>query len=318
MSHDKQAVVALGGNAISAPGLQGTIAEQFEQTRKTTGQLAAAIAQGYQLVVTHGNGPQVGNVLRRVEMARDELYPLPLEVCVADTQAGMGYMIGQCLMNDLARLGLPRVSTTIVTSVLVDRNDPAFDNPTKPIGPRFERDIAEAYRREDGWHIREMADGKYRRVVPSPRPLEIVELGAIAKLVESGRQVVCCGGGGIPVCCDDDGNYRGAAAVVDKDLTTALLATRLGVSKMIILTAVEHVCLNFDTDQEVSLKQLTLAEAQEHLEAGQFGSGSMAPKVQAAINFLQNSAAASPQAMIGHVERFSEIVGGLSGTTITR
>ena len=318
MSHDKKIVVALGGNAISKPGLQGTLDQQFQQTRKTTDRLADAIAEGYQLIVTHGNGPQVGNVLRRVEIARSELYPLPLEVCVADTQAGMGYMIGQCLMNDLAGRGVPQVTTTIVTSVLIDRNDPAFANPTKPIGPRFERAIAEAYRREDGWHIREMADGKYRRVVPSPQPIEIVELDTIASLVEAGKTVICCGGGGIPVYKSEAGNFQGAAAVVDKDLTTALLATELGVSTMIILTAVEHVYLNFGMPYQEQLDSLTQSEAEQHLADDHFRSGSMRPKVEAAIEFLKKSPAMQPSVVIGHVDKFAEILAGKSGTRITR
>ena len=315
---DKRIVVALGGNAISNPGLQGTIDEQFSQTRKTTQQLAKVITQGYQLVITHGNGPQVGNVLRRVEIARSELYPLPLEVCVADTQAGMGYMIGQCLMNDLAALGQPAVSTTIVTSVLVDRSDPAFADPSKPIGPRFPQAIAEAYSREDDWHIREMADGKYRRVVPSPKPIEILELDTITSLVAAGQTIICCGGGGIPVCRDEAGDFHGAAAVVDKDRTTALLATRLGVSSMVILTAVEKVCLNFGMPDQEQLDEMTVADAEKHMADNQFRSGSMRPKVEAAVEFVRSSAVDNPQVVIGHVDKFAEILAGKSGTRITR
>ncbi len=309
-------VVALGGNAISSPDSQGTIEEQFAQTNETAQQLGAAIADGHQLIITHGNGPQVGNVLRRVEIARTELYPIPLEVCVADTQAGMGYMIAQCLTNDLHRRGQPGKATTIVTSVLVARDDPAFNNPTKPIGPRLLRSIAEAHQREDDWHIQKVAEDAYRRIVPSPLPQEILEVETIAGLVDAGGHVVCCGGGGIPVYRDEQGLYQGAAAVIDKDLTTALLARGLGISTVVILTGVERVCLGFGTPAEKELKELSLADAEEYAKQGEFGAGSMGPKIGAAIEFLQHSKQPNSQVLIGHVNKFTEILAGTSGTRI--
>lgn len=310
-------VVALGGNAISNPESQGTIEEQFAQTNATAQQLGAAIAAGHQLIITHGNGPQVGNVLRRVEIARTELYPIPLEVCVADTQAGMGYMIAQCLTNDLHTRGHAGKATTIVTSVLVERHDPAFENPTKPIGPRLLRSIAEAHQREDGWHIREVADGAFRRIVPSPLPQAILEQETIAGLVDAGQHVVCCGGGGIPVYRDEQGHYQGAAAVIDKDLTTALLARSLGLSTVVILTGVERVCLDFGTPDQTELAEITLAEAQQHAATGQFAAGSMGPKIDAAIDFLTHSEVPNSEVFIGHVDKFTEILAGNSGTRIT-
>ncbi len=307
-------VIALGGNAISIPGEQGTIEEQFLHTQQTATFLADAILAGYHPIITHGNGPQVGNILRRVELAKHELYTIPLELCVADTQAGMGYMISQCLMNELADRGDQRHVTTIVTTVLVDRDDPAFQNPTKPIGPKLEKSVAEKQREAEGWHIREMEDGSYRRIVSSPRPMEIMELSTIRNLADDGDLVICCGGGGIPVCRDTQGRFSGSAAVIDKDLTTALLARELGVSTLIILTGVEQVCLNFGKPDEKRLSEISLAESQEYLAAGHFGSGSMGPKVEAAIDFVTNSTAPNPVAYIGHLEKLGEVLAGKSGT----
>lgn len=314
---EKRLVVALGGNAISAPGEQGTIEEQFAHSKETASALCDAIDAGYQLVLTHGNGPQVGNVLRRVEIAKRELYPIPLEVCVADTQAGMGYMIAQCVMNELARRGQPRQVTTIVTTVLVDGDDSAFDAPTKPIGPRLTRSVAEAHRHLDGWHVQEVAEGAFRRLVPSPRPLEILELSTIARLVEAGELVVCCGGGGIPVVRDDAGCCQGAAAVIDKDLTSALLAVELGAQALVLLTSVAQVCVNFDTPQQRPIQRLTIDEAETLLADGQFAAGSMQPKMEAAIHFLTHSRQDDATVLITDLEHFAAALSGEGGTRIT-
>jgi carbamate kinase len=311
-------VIALGGNAISVPGEQGTIEEQFEHTRQTAVFLADAILTGYQPIITHGNGPQVGNILRRVELAKHELYTIPLEVCVADTQAGMGYMIGQCLMNELAERGKNCHVTTIVTNVRVDKDDPAFLKPSKPIGPKLEKSVAEKQRDAEGWKIKEMPDGSYRRIVSSPRPMEIMELSTIRNLADDGELVICCGGGGIPVCRDEQGKFSGSAAVIDKDLTTALLARELGVSTMIILTGVERVCLNFGKPEEKQLSEISLSEAQEYLAAGHFGSGSMGPKVEAAVDFVANSQAPNAVAYIGHLEKLGDVLAGTSGTKFVK
>ena len=314
----KKLVVALGGNAISGTSGLGTIEEQFEQTRRTAQLLGAAIADGYQLILTHGNGPQVGNVLRRSEIASSELYPVPLEVCVADTQAGMGYMISQCLMNDLRERDIQQNVTTLVTSVVVDRHDPSFSQPSKPIGSRLKRAIAEAHERLDGWKIREIAPGQFRRIVPSPLPLAILEINTIGQIVESGASLVCCGGGGIPVYADDSGHYCGAAAVVDKDRTSALLARELGISTLVILTNVERVCLDFNQPTERRLSELSLVEAKTYLEAGQFAAGSMQPKMEAAIDFLEQSRVSNLSVLIGSLDRFAQVLAGSSGTRITR
>ncbi len=314
----QQLVIALGGNAISVPGEQGNIEEQFAHTRQTARILTDAILTGYRPIITHGNGPQVGNILRRVELARHELYTIPLELCVADTQAGMGYMIAQCLMNELAERSQPRHVTTIVTSVVVDENDSAFENPTKPIGPRMDRIVAEAHRDNDGWKVRELEDGSFRRIVSSPCPVEILELPTIRQLVDADELVVCCGGGGIPVCRDAAGQLTGAAAVIDKDLTSSLLARELDVGTLVILTGVEHVCLNFGKPNEVPLSEITVVEARKYLAAGHFGGGSMRPKVEAAIDFVTNSRLSDPVALIGHLDKFTELLTGSSGTCITR
>jgi carbamate kinase len=314
----KRIVVALGGNAISVPGEQGTIEQQFAHTRDTVRVLCDVIQDGSQLIITHGNGPQVGNVLRRVEIASRELYPIPLDVCVADTQAGMGYMIAQCVMNELAQRGRPQSVTTVVTTVLVDRNDPAFDKPTKPIGPGLREAVARAHERIDKWHIVESGEGRFRRLVPSPRPVEIQELETICRLVDAGELVVCCGGGGIPVCRDEAGQLRGVAAVVDKDYSTALLARGLDVSMFVILTAVDRIYVNFQKPDQRPLEQLTIDEARQLLADHQFGAGSMRPKIEAAIDFLTHSQRPEATVLIARLDKFADALRGESGTRITR
>jgi carbamate kinase len=314
----KLLVVALGGNAISAPGKVGDIDEQFAQVTETAEVLCDAIERGYQLIVTHGNGPQVGNVLRRVELARGELYPIPLEVCVADTQAGMGYMIAQCLSNAMNRRNLTCDVTAVVTTVLVDRNDPAFDDPNKAIGPVLTEAQAEAHQAKDGWQIRDEGKGRFRRVVPSPAPRKIIEMPAIDRLVESGQIVVCCGGGGIPVAVDTNGRVRGVAAVIDKDRTTGLLARHLQAPMLVILTAVEFACVNFGRPDEKRLETISADEAEAYLDEKQFGAGSMRPKIEAAIDFIRHSPHDDATAIIAHVNRFTDALDGKSGTRIVR
>jgi carbamate kinase len=311
-------VVALGGNAISAPGKEGTIDEQFAQVSETAEVLCDAIERGYQLIVTHGNGPQVGNILRRVEIARSELYPIPLEVCVADTQAGMGYMIAQCLSNAMNRRNLACDVTAIVTTVLVDSNDPALRQATKAIGPAMTAVHAETHRVRDGWQIRDEGDGRFRRVVPSPLPRKIIEMPAIERLVEAGQIVVCCGGGGIPVAVDPLGRVRGIAAVIDKDRTTGLVASQLAAPSLVILTAVEHACLNFGRPNEKPLRHISADEAERYLTAGQFSAGSMRPKIETAIDFVRHSPHPDATAIIAHVNRFADALDGRSGTRVVR
>jgi carbamate kinase len=311
-------VVALGGNAISAPGKIGDIDEQFAQVSETAEVLCDAIERGYELIVTHGNGPQVGNVLRRVEIARGELYPIPLEVCVADTQAGMGYMIAQCLSNAMNRRNLTHNVTAVVTTVLVDPGDPAFQDPNKAIGPVLTAAQAEMHGTKDGWQTRDEGNGRFRRVVPSPLPRKIIEMPAIESLVIGGHIVVCCGGGGIPVAVDWNGRVRGVAAVIDKDRTTGLLARQLQSPKFVILTAVEYACLNYGKADEQRLEQISADEAEKYLKANQFGAGSMRPKIEAAVDFVRHSPHADAVAIIAHVNHFAAALDGKSGTRIVR
>jgi carbamate kinase len=311
-------VVALGGNAISAPGKAGTIDDQFAQVSESAEVLCDAIERGYQLIVTHGNGPQVGNILRRVEIARSELYPIPLEVCVADTQAGMGYMIAQCLSNAMNRRNLTCDVTAVVTTVLVDAHDPAFQEPTKAIGPALTATQAELHRVNDGWLVRDEGGGRFRRVVPSPLPRKIIEMPAIEQLVGAGQIVVCCGGGGIPVAVDTMGRVRGVAAVIDKDRTTGLLARHLQAPTLVILTAVDYASINYNKPDEQRLEQITADEAEAHVKAGHFGDGSMRPKIETAIDFVRRSPHADALAIIAHVNRFAAALDGQSGTRISR
>ncbi len=316
MTNTQPTVIALGGNAISVPGEQGNIPQQFAHMSDTARYLTGAMADGRNIVITHGNGPQVGNVLRRVELASSEMYPLPLEVCVADTQAGMGYMIGQCMINALKKRGIETDVTTLVTNVLVDRDDAAFKRPTKPIGSQMPKAQAEGHRDKDGWAIVEVADGIYRRIVPSPIPQEIIELNTIRRLVEDGELVICCGGGGVPVTRDEHGMLRGAAAVIDKDRTSALLARKLNAQTLVILTAVEQVCLNFGKPDQKALDTLTIAEAKTYLKEGHFAEGSMGPKIEAAVDFVEGSDNPDAVAIIAELPQLTAALEGKSGTRI--
>ena len=238
-------VVALGGNVVSPPGGEGNIPAQFAATRAMAPLLADRIVAGDRLLITHGNGPQVGNTLRRVELASQQVYPLPLDIVVADTEAGMGYMICQCLMNELARRNFPKLCTTIITTVRVDGDDPAFRNPSKPVGPILTREQAEEHERRDGWKITNDAGRGWRRVVPSPLPKEVVEFPLLKDLLESGWIVVAGGGGGVPVMRDARGQFTGVEAVIDKDRTSALLAAEIGADLLAILTNVDQAQTDF-------------------------------------------------------------------------
>ncbi len=314
----RRIVVALGGNAISAAGKIGTIDEQFEQVARTAESLCDAIERGYHLVITHGNGPQVGNVLRRVEIASRELYPIPLEVCVADTQAGMGYMIAQCLANAMGPRNLTHDVAAIVTTVLVDLADPAFGRPAKAIGSVLNAADAELHRTRDGWTIRDEGEGRFRRIVPSPVPRKIIEMPTISKLVDSGQIVICCGGGGIPVAVDQWGRVCGVAAVIDKDRTTGILARELNVPTLVILTAVEYACINFGKSNEQRLERITVDQVEQYLQAGHFGAGSMLPKIETAVDFVRRSPHADAKAIIAHVDQLAAALDGASGTQIVR
>jgi len=310
-------VVALGGNAISKDDQEGNVDEQFSNSRSTARQLADLVRAGYQLVITHGNGPQIGNFLLRNEAGAGLIYPLPMEVAVAHVQGGMGFMIAQTLTNELAARGRETIVTTIVTTVLVDEADPSFRNPTKPIGRVLSKADARRFGRDEGWQVKETSPGKFRRVVPSPIPKRIMEIETIRRAVEASDLLVVCGGGGIPVVRDAAGGLRGVRAVIDKDLATALLAANLEADTMVILTALDRVCIDFGKPTQRAIDRMTVAEAQRWLDEGQFPAGSMGPKIQGAIDFLRASDRKEACTIIGPLDRAADAVAGKVGTRIS-
>lgn len=308
-------MIALGGNAIQEPDGEDSVEADFARTAATADHIARLAADGWRLVVTHGNGPQVGNHLLRSELGGEHggLPLLPLEVCVADTQGGMGYMLQQSLSNALHRLDMPAVVAALVTQVLVDPADPAFDEPSKPVGEMIPAHRVEALRAQ-GWTLAEDPHrGAFRRVVPSPHPHEVIEAAAIEALVQDGVVVVAGGGGGIPVAQGADGSLRGVPAVIDKDLASALLAADIGADALLVLTNVDAVMLDYDTPQQRPVDEMSVAQAKKHLAAGQFGAGSMAPKVEAVYRFVQ---ATGKRGMITSIERAADAIAGSAGTTI--
>ncbi|MCF6159638.1 MAG: carbamate kinase [wastewater metagenome] len=308
-------VIALGGNALIREGQRGTVAEQFENIRRSLDGIVYCLREGYTLVITHGNGPQVGNLLLMAEAARNEVPQPSLGVCVADTEGAIGYMIQQSLTNRLRKEGINRCVVTVLTQVIVDKDDKAFSHPTKPIGPFFTKQEAESLRQERGWHVAGDNHRGYRRVVASPNPLEIVEESAVKTLLESGDIVIAAGGGGIPVVVREDGDLEGVDVVIDKDLASGVLARDLKASCLIMLTSVEHVFLNFRQPNEQPLSKLRREEAQKYLREGHFPPGSMGPKVQAAINFLNWG---GKLAIITSIDKVREALQGSTGTVITR
>jgi carbamate kinase len=281
-------VVAIGGNSLITDQQHQTVPDQYHAVEQTCAHLCAML-QGSELrlVVAHGNGPQVGFILQRSEIAAATLHPVPLDSCVADTQGALGYQIQRALHNAFRRTGLARQAVTVVTQVRVDPRDPAFQRPSKPIGSFLTRERAEEHRARDGWDVVEDAGRGWRRVVSSPAPVEILELEAVRALLDAGFVVVAAGGGGIAVVEDEQGSLTGAAAVIDKDLAASLMARRLGADLLVISTAVEQVSLDFGKPTQRALSRMTVAEAKRHLADGQFLPGSMLPKVQAMVSFLE-------------------------------
>jgi len=307
------AVVALGGNAITREFEEGDIYQQFANTRRALMGVADLIERGYRLAITHGNGPQVGHALMRVEQTRHLVPPIPLGVIVADLEGGMGYMIEQSLINKLLLRGIRREVVTLLAQVVVDRNDPSIRHPTKFVGPFYRQEEVAELVEKRGYLIREDPGRGYRRVVPSPRPQQVVQANTIRRLVQEGTIVITAGGGGIPVYREEDGRLEGVDAVIDKDLASAVLAREIGATELYILTAVDRVALNFNKPGERFLDRLTIAGAQRYLAAGQFPQGSMGPKIEAAVQFI---AAGGQKAIITSVERLSEALAGETGTTI--
>jgi carbamate kinase len=305
-------VIALGGNAILPAGKAGTITEQFEVTRVTMDQIVRLIEHGRTVVLTHGNGPIVGNIVLRNEAASDIIPPMPLDICGADSQGGIGYMIQQTLGNILRENGIGKNVVSLVTQVLVDKDDPAFKNPVKPIGPFYSREEAGRLTEQKGWSMIEDSNRGYRRAVPSPKPVEIIEKPIIEQLVEKGEIVVTVGGGGVPVVREGD-NIRGVEAVIDKDLASAVLARDLDADRLIILTSVDAVYKGFGTPHAEALHELSDEEARKLLAQGEFPPGSMGRKIEAALSFLSSE---EKLAVIAQPENLADALEGKAGTRI--
>ncbi len=313
MSRENVAVIALGGNAISPGGEIDTIPNQFRHTRESLSGVVELVRAGYRPVITHGNGPQVGNAMLRVEMARGKAPELPLGVCVADVAGGMGYMIEQSLQNRLHCEGLERDVATVVTQVLVERDDPSVRNPSKFVGGHYSLEDAINLRNERNWKMEEDGENGWRRVVPSPLPERIISAGIIKRLVEDEVIVVTAGGGGIPVYQQEDGMYEGVDAVVDKDRTSAVLALEIGAQLLLILTDVEKVALDYGTAKQRNLDRVGRSQMAEYFAEGHFPESNMGPKIEAALEFL--SMGGERVAIAGIGEAF-EAVEGKAGTQI--
>jgi carbamate kinase len=313
---DKLAVVAVGGNSLITDKHNPDVPHQWDAVRETCRHLADMVEDGWTLVVTHGNGPQVGYILRRNELAAHEVHPTPLDLIGADTQGSIGYMLQQALRNELNSRGIDRPVVSVVTQVLVDRDDPGFKNPTKPIGSFLSEETARQFEAE-GWQVVEDAGRGWRRVVASPMPLEVIEQDAIQTLTAAGDIVIAVGGGGIPVVQNRKGELRelsGVYAVIDKDRASALLAQEIGADLLLISTAVEKVALNFGKPNQQWLDRITLAEAKQYLAEGiHFASGSMAPKIEAVVSFLENG---GKQALITDPANIARALRGETGTYV--
>jgi len=307
------AVVAVGGNALIKDKTHKTVQDQFACAKDTMTHIVDMIEKGWDVVVTHGNGPQVGFILRRSELAKDVLHEVPLDFCGADTQGAIGYMFQMALHNEFKKRGIDKHAATVVTQTVVDKKDPAFENHTKPIGTFMEEDEAKNRMDHDGWTVVEDAGRGWRRVVPSPLPVKIVEAPAISDLIHAGFTVVGVGGGGIPVIELEDGTLKGVEAVIDKDFGSSLLAMLIKADLFVISTAVEKVAINFNTPDEKWLDQMTVAEAKQYIAEGHFAPGSMLPKVKAIIQYLENG---GKKALITDPEHIGEALDGKTGTWI--
>jgi len=311
----KRVLITLGGNAILPARGTGTFEEQCAITRLTMQPIGELVREGIEVVLSHGNGPIVGNILIRNEAAREQIPPMPLDVCGADSQGGIGYMMQQSLQNEFRRVGVDRTVATVVTQIVVDERDPAFRRPTKPIGPFYSQERARLLAKEKGWTIVEDAGRGYRRVVPSPRPLEVIEIAAIRGLVEDGTIVIAGGGGGIPVSRQWDGSLHGVEAVIDKDLASSLLARLLGCDTLVIVTGVDRVAVHFGKPEQRDLDATTVDELEKYQAEGHFPAGNMGPKVQAAIEFIRGG---GQEVIITSPEKARSALAGTTGTRVRR
>jgi carbamate kinase len=308
-------LVSLGGNAILKHGQKGTAEEQEANVQNTAKHLAALLRKGERIAITHGNGPQVGNILLQNEIAKDKLPPMPLDVCGAESQGMIGYMLQRALRSELESERSKIPVATIVSQTLVDAGDPAFKNPTKPVGPFYTSEEAQQLRESKRWHMISDSGRGYRRVVPSPIPLDIVEKETIIRLFQTGTVVISVGGGGVPVIEESNGKLRGVEAVLDKDRTAALLAKTLGVETLLILTDVEKVFINYGKPDQRALDRMTVQECRKYLSEGQFPEGSMGPKIESAVSFISGSK--DRRVVIASLEKAEEALKGTAGTTIT-
>lgn len=305
-------VIAIGGNAITKNGQKGTVEEQIQNIRDCCDPILDLVQAGYHIALTHGNGPQVGSIMIQNEVAQDVIPVNPLDVCGAQTQGSLGYMISQELYNRMKERSIEKEVTTIVTRVIVDRNDANFQHPTKPVGPFYTREEAEQLA-NDGLTMVEDSGRGYRRVVPTPRPIEIVEHEAISGLLNSGFLVIAAGGGGIPVV-NEGGRLSGVEAVIDKDLASALIAEEIGADILMILTGVEKVALDYGKPTQRDIDSMTVAEAREYMAEGQFPAGSMGPKIDAVCGFVEKSGG---EAIITSLDRMKDAVERKTGTRVT-
>jgi carbamate kinase len=306
-------VIAIGGNSLITDSEHMSVVDQYRAAGETAANIAPIVNDGYRVVVTHGNGPQVGFILLRSELAKEALHQVPLANCVADTQGSIGMQIAQSLQNAFRQQGREQQVVAIVTQVVVDPEDPSFDKPTKPIGPFMSESEARQHAEDDGWAIAEDANRGWRRVVPSPTPVEIIELPAIRTLLDSGALVVAAGGGGIPVIVKPDGSLRPRPAVIDKDAASCLLAQRLGATVLVFSTDVDRVALNFGTREQIEIDRMNAAQCREHLDEGHFAAGSMRPKIEAALAFIE---AGGEEVIITRPPCLVEAMRGTHGTHI--
>ena len=309
-------VIAIGGNSLIPDGDHQSVQDQYDAAAETDDHIAGLVEQGWDVAISHGNGPQVGFILRRSELASSELHEIPLDYCGADTQGAIGYMLQQNLVNDFRQRGVNKSVATVVTQVEVDAADPAFQNAAKPIGSFMGEEEAMRRRDDEGWDVVEDAGRGWRRVVASPQPKRIVELDVIKNLLDAGVVTIAVGGGGIPVVENDKGDFEGIAAVIDKDLASALLAVQVDADLLLISTAVEKVALNFGTPEQRWVDQFTLAEVKQYLEeGGHFAEDSMAPKMRAVVQFME---AGGKEALITNPANLERAMAGETGTRIVQ
>jgi carbamate kinase len=314
MSQRETIVVALGGNALQRNG-KATAEAQIRVADETARKLVPLVRQGYRLVIVHGNGPQVGNIVLHEEAINTPSVPtLPLDTCVAMSQGSIGFWLQQSMIDEFTKQRMPSTAATMITQMLVDKDDPAFANPSKPIGPFYSETEARELTKTRGFVVKEDAGRGWRRVVPSPKPSKIVESYTLKALIGAGVTVITAGGGGVPVIQESDGSYTGVEAVIDKDFSAAIVAEEVGASRLIILTAVDYVMTGFGTPDQRKLDKITVAEANDLIEKGEFAAGSMLPKVRAALHFVEKT---GRSVSIGSLDRIDEVIAKTSGTVIS-